>query len=1049
MKISFQILAYFLCIAFLKCETPIILQPSIEQYHSFPNYIGPFIKYFNITIPKKIEGADLVIMTRPLEDINDPDLYISESNEYPDSYSNSDMICSSNGLDVCTIPDSSITDNKTFYLSIKCYSQCSFAMKATYAIEDFFILQESPENDTLLATHNLKFDSNEAKVVRFFIPENVKNFQRILVKVQQTKPNKVNESFSFYMNEGQNIPTTSRHLFKGMEAWNSGKCVLITNTSFEFWSTTSFGNFQNSNINYTLLIQAPANSALQVKVQAYNELMKVKIHQNLQDMVYQGEKITYELEIDKNYSLTTIRMNNLLFTLTAFSGNPDIYVNPDTLPTNISDYKWKSIESGRETLIITSYERLVARATDFKYYITIYGVLTSAFSLWVGTTKTTNYLTFGVTQTGLIANGEIINYRFFVESDEDMNITATLATESGNPDLYVKMCILSVSNSNWKTSNAERLKCMVNDIDISGRNKKKPNFGEFLLYSDNVAGKDALTFKHEVEKCRTQSNNDSSEHKCMYMVAVYGNCQWANESQFSLLVTHSQEHVILREANPQRNKGDLNSMSYYKFTLLEDKEVESIKFLMTEISGTVDTYVSKKTRYPGINDYEKFSYSNWGNLTYDLNDIKTRNEKSLAGTYYIGVYSETASTSSILTIVKRKAINNNSSNVIPQFQSIQLSTGVPQYYSFVNDPLEKHYFKTSVLDSDIVIHLTPIRGEFTLYVLNTPKSNLSYPTNKNYHFMLGSNENTLIIRNTSKNWTRRSRYMILVESIVDSQGGDYQLYEFIIQYSTTDSMKVISSHNPLRESVTNDTFSYYRCEVHKGDESIEISINVHSFNPYDQDMLEVFFTFTSDNPFPDENNNEFSFIIQNNKWILIENTQLKTNCPWLFQESPDYTKQCVFYMSIRAFEADAPEIVYSINMKRNFIQKTDSLIFDFLTDNAPKSINYNAQNPEPLYFLYKLEKTKRPLHISAFTQDFYGANFAFMANFHPLANLTQSSLANYFPKIFQSAVLFVVDSEWHHSISFTIYKDFFNSLPCLEMDGGCGLFISIFLRRMI
>jgi len=43
-------------------------------------------------------------MTRPLEDINDPDLYISESNEYPDSYSNSDMICSSNGLDVCTIP---------------------------------------------------------------------------------------------------------------------------------------------------------------------------------------------------------------------------------------------------------------------------------------------------------------------------------------------------------------------------------------------------------------------------------------------------------------------------------------------------------------------------------------------------------------------------------------------------------------------------------------------------------------------------------------------------------------------------------------------------------------------------------------------------------------------------------------------------------------------------------------------------------------------------------------------------------------------------------
>ena len=1054
MRIFIQILVCLFLLPLLNSQTPrdtvLVLKPSIEQYHKLNNPSGVLIKYFNITIDKKLPQEDLLIMVRPVEDISDPDIFISSTFQYPDSYSNSEMICTSNGLDVCTIPESNITDNKTFYIGIKCYTQCSFALKATYSEEDFFSLSENPNTDTLLGTYNLEFQSNDAKIVKFFIPENNNNFQRMLVRIQQIHPQQINESFSFFMNEGANPPTTSKYHFKGIEAWNSGQCILVTDNYSNLWSGSSFGGFSRSNVNYTLLIQAPQGSNLQVRVQAYNDLMKVKLHQNLQDMVYMDSKITYELNIDDDADTqSAFQLNTLMLTLTAFSGNPDIYVHPDTLPNNITDYKWKSTEEGKESLVITSAERQAAKATDKKFYITIYGKLTSTFSLWIGTSQVMNYLTFGVAQTGEVENDEIINYRLFIFGEEDLNITASLGTENGNPDLYVKMCMLNDSDSDWRMAREERLKCRVSLDDIQNRYLKSPEVAEMFIFSDNVGGKDSVSFLHDAEKCTRQNNDESRPfmaNKCMYVVGVHGNCNWQNESQFSLVVTHAQHHIVLTEGEAQRNRADLGVTSYFKFTLMDDRDVQSVKFLITEISGRVSSYVSKKIRYPSEQNYDKMSYSHWGNLSFDMSDVKNTTEK-LAGSYYVAIYSETAATYSILTSVKRKVDEKSETKKYPR---IKLSEGVPQYYSFVNDPNEKHFFrfKTSLSKnaSDVMIHLTPIRGDYNLFVLNTKKSDLDYPTTTDYHFTLGSHESTLLIRNTSKNFTKKATYIVLVDPVVD-QGGDHNLYEFIIQYSTSDSMKVLSSHNPLSESVANDTYSYYRCEAHKGDESIEISINVVSFNPYFKTMLQVFFSFQSSNPFPDESRNEFNTTVQNNIWIIVENSDLTTNCPWLFQDNLNYSKQCVFYMSIRAFEADVPEIVYSINTKRNFIEKSATIMFDYLSDNSPKTLHYNPENPEPFYFLYKLEKTRRALHVSAFTQDYYsGANFVLMAHFFALdTNLTATKMSNNFPKPEQN-VQFVVDSEWHHSVSFTIYQDQFKSQPCIETEGGCGLFISIYLN---
>lgn len=1028
---------------------PIVLKPSIEQYHSLTSSAGLLVKYFQITIDEKIPNEDLVILARPVEDTSDPDIFISGSSKYPDSFSNADIICTSNGLDVCVVPEKNITSNSTFYVGIKCYTQCSFAIKATYSYEEFFILQEDPNSETLSATFNLDFPTNDAKVVKFYIPDNKKNYQRILTKAQQVHPNKINESFTIFMNEGNNPPTTSRYHLKGIEAWNSGQCILISDLS-DLWTSTTFGNFSRSNVNYTMLVQAPMGSNLQIQVQAYNDNMKVKLHQNLQDMVYVNNKITYELTIDDSSTAdSTFGDASLLLTLTAFSGNPDLYVNPDTLPSDLTKYRWKSNEEGKESLIITPKERKAAGATNKKFYITVFGKLTSTFSLWIGTSNAFNFLTFGVAQTGIIENEEIINYRMFIFGEEELNITTTLNTETGNPDLYLKMCLLNDSENDWRMARQERMKCLVTLDDITNRYSKNPTGAELFLFSDNVGGKDAISFRYDPEKCFRQNYDESRPfmvNKCMFVIAVHGNCNWQNESQFSLVVTHSQQHIILTEGTPLRNRANLGEIHYYKFTLVDEKDIENINFHITEISGRVTTYISKTNRYPNESDYTKMSYSHWGNLIFTLDELKNNTIKSLAGTYYISILAETAATFSILTSVKRKTTNEEN------YQKITLSEGIPQYYSFLYDPNEKHYFtfKTHFKDfSDVMIHLTPIRGDFRLYVLNKKMSDLSYPTKADFHFVLESYDSTLLIRNTSSFYSMRATYVILVEPITDITTSTHNLFEFVIQYSTSESMKTLSTHNPLRESVKNNSYSFYRCEAHKGDESIEISINVHTYNPFYKTMLQVFFSFQSSHPFPDESFNEFNTTIQNNIWILVENSDLTTNCPYLFQDNLNYSKQCVFYMAIRAFESDSPEIVYSVNTKRNFIKKPETVSFDILSDNAPKSLHYNAQQTvEPFHFLYKLEKNKRSLHISAFTSEyFYGSSFVLMANFHSLANMTKTNLKEYFPREEQNAVSFTADSSWHHSVSFTIYEDYFKTLECLQTNEGCGLFISVFLKN--
>jgi hypothetical protein len=78
----------------------------------------------------------------------------------------------------------------------------------------------------------LNFTSTETKLLKIHIPETFANVDRVIIRAHLMRHSKpLNESFYFYVNNGNENPSPANHDFKGDEIWNVGKGVVIHNTT--------------------------------------------------------------------------------------------------------------------------------------------------------------------------------------------------------------------------------------------------------------------------------------------------------------------------------------------------------------------------------------------------------------------------------------------------------------------------------------------------------------------------------------------------------------------------------------------------------------------------------------------------------------------------------------------------------------------------------------------------------------------------------------------------------------------------------------------------
>ena len=147
-----------------------------------------------------------------------------------------------------------------------------------------------------------------------------------------------------YVNQGEEVPSSLNHQYMAEEIWYQGKGVQISSKdSYPPWKT---------NTNYTIVIEAPAGAIIAITSQGYGDSRSLFLMKNVYDMLEYGGYSVFELDLTDN---DWEDGDSISFDLEPFYGNPDIYVNPETMPKTKEGYKWSSTEmSGMESLTITN-----------------------------------------------------------------------------------------------------------------------------------------------------------------------------------------------------------------------------------------------------------------------------------------------------------------------------------------------------------------------------------------------------------------------------------------------------------------------------------------------------------------------------------------------------------------------------------------------------------------------------------------------------------------------------------------------------------------------
>ena len=133
---------------------------------------------------------------------------------------------------------------------------------------------------------------------------------------------------------------------------------------------------------------------------------------------------------------------NLIVTVHAYSGNPDIYINPLTKPARKEDFSFQATGELDDRLIISPQEKRQNKAKTGLYHICIYGNHTSSYKLRVRERDADIYLADGSSETESIGAGATKTFWYSDESlSRDLTINIALTRLSGpTPSLYAKYC---------------------------------------------------------------------------------------------------------------------------------------------------------------------------------------------------------------------------------------------------------------------------------------------------------------------------------------------------------------------------------------------------------------------------------------------------------------------------------------------------------------------------------------------------------------------------------------------------------------------------------
>ena len=314
-----------------------------------------------------------------------------------------------------------------------------------------------------------------------------------------------------------------------------------------------------------------------------------------------NEVVTYKLKVP-------ILDGDWVFSLIPDQGNPHLFINPDYLPKKLEDYKYESITTGKQKIVITKKESVTDNFTFKIFYVTYVSKKAReacTFIFDVENIEGRKYIKEDWSTTGVIAHKEIINYYMDLYTGEpetySLNFILNSNHDFGDLNLFIKECSIEKDE-----------KCEINDHDIDnsfseGKNNKiflyslkKEDVKNEIGLKVNCIGNDPLISENKFE------NTYKKSLSCMFVIGIV--YDFSNNKfgvPYELKVKGNNIIKKLRIASSETLIVSKNEIKNFKYKIPKQKEYKKLIFKVISLTGKCKVYFSTLSKYPDSNNYEK------------------------------------------------------------------------------------------------------------------------------------------------------------------------------------------------------------------------------------------------------------------------------------------------------------------------------------------------------------------------------------------------------------------------------------------------------------
>ncbi len=664
-------------------------------------------------------GRDVTFVLTPMT--GDPDLFVSLGNHtWQSRYWLEDSI---------TIPH----DDPNFCTSAR---DCSFSVRVYAYTATRFTLTASTQNTTQLANGVPQAGSCHRNQFQYYRFECKPQSQVTLTATP------VRGFLRMYVSKGSTDPTTSRYDYRSRVSYS------VNTLRFVAGEHGSCGTAADSNCVYVIGVlgttrvlrsTAPATTRFSVLARTSEYAAVLQHGVPVHGWAERRTELFYRFDVPRAGS-------ELLVSITAITGDPDVYISWQTTRPGPAFSDIKSRNWGSDTIIIQN-----ANATS--YYIGVYAFTNSTYTISASVvgngTHVRQNLINGQPQHGTVAGGQHRYYSLSLASATTM-LTFSLTTTVGDPDLNVTL----VSTGRvWTASKWGNDVIVIHDapageysIDVIGfrdteytlvvaeggvatalldgvpmRDRvQRQQYDYFKMYVDRTNmdltitvtafnGDPDLFVSDTVQHPTRQNANYSARYfredsitissarlrRGYYYISVYGA---GGNSTFSILATFSNQTMLV-DGIPQAGQLATEAARYYTFRA--PRSHARLTFSLTRYRGAGDMYISTT----GPPEWRNRATYQWRSSFWNRNSISIQPsdpDYRIGGLYYVMVqsyrncsYSLTASTGIGVT---------------------QLQSGVQQLQSTDQGEMIMFSFALANSRSDLEIAVTPLSGSVELHV---------------------------------------------------------------------------------------------------------------------------------------------------------------------------------------------------------------------------------------------------------------------------------------------------------------------------------------------